>query len=294
MPRLTGTIDNSQTGFSVGTEHPMTSLDIGGQFGHSTNFKALASDTPHMKQRLIVRVMECPAGFDDLDDPEKWRKALVSIFERHAEQWSGIQSTIQVQTQETKFGHAGEMAEAPSKLTRARSNPSATYTDKYGRPISHFHIGWALNLLGDPETNVPNVVTRDDYEPREFLLDYYGATILWFIPDVTMRYVDFAWLSGGVFPKTMPPEEGTRDGTAPTELVNFNIEYAAVTQTGAGVKRLAQRVLNSMSLTGTNPYYRNAFLSDIDSNVLATSQTYQNQLDSIRADTTTDPVGTGN
>ena len=46
MARLSGTIDSSQTGFNVGNEHPTNSLDLGGQFGHSTNFKALASDTP--------------------------------------------------------------------------------------------------------------------------------------------------------------------------------------------------------------------------------------------------------
>lgn len=292
MPRLTGTIDDSQTGFNLGNEHPIVSLDHGGAFGHAVNWKALASDTPHLKQRLHVRVMECPEGFDDLDDPEKWRKALVSIFERHAEQWSGIQSTIQVQTQEMKYGHGGEVVEAVSKLTRARTTPNATYTDKYGRPISHFHIGWGLNLLGDPDTNIPNVVTREGYQPREFLLDYYSATVLWFIPDITMRYIDFAWLSGGVFPKSMPPEEGSRDGSAPTELINFSIEYAAVTQTGAGVKRLAQRILNQMRLTGTSPYYRNAFLDEVDANVMATEQTYQHQLDNIRKDTTTELVGT--
>lgn len=286
MARLTGTIDSSNTGFAQGQSQPILSLDLGGSYGHAPDFAALASDTPHTKQRLVVRVMECPRGFDHLDEPDKWRRALVSIFERHAVQWSGITSTLSLETREVKYGHAGEMAETPSKMTRARTTPQGQYIDKYGRPISHFHIGWGLNLLGDPETNIPAVVTREGFPGADFLLDYIGATVLWFIPDISWRYIDMAWLSGGMFPKqTFPPEEGTRDGSAGTDLVEFTMDYAAVTQTGIGVKRLAQKVLNQMVLTGTNTMYRNAFLSEIDANVKATMQTYENQLEKIAADT---------
>lgn len=283
MTRLAGTIATA-TGYTVGSQMPITDLALGGSFGHAIDWKSYNSDTPHVLPPMTVRVVEAPRGFEDLDEPAKWREALVACFERHARQWSGLNSTLTLDTAETEYGNAGEMIEAPKKMKRNRSNPQAQYVDKYGRPISLFHIGWGLNLLQDPETNVPNVVTRPGVTARDFLLDYIGATVLFFVTDKSMRYIDMAWLVTGMFPKSYPPEEGKRDSVAGGDMLEFDIEYTGITQTGNGVKLFAQKILNNMVLTYTNPMNRNAFASEIHADVLATDQTLQDQLANIAKD----------
>lgn len=284
MTRLAGTV-TPKTGYTVGSQMPIVDLANGGSFGHAIDWASYNTDTPHVLQPMTVRVIETPRGFDDLDEPEKWREALVATFERHARQWSGLTSTLSLDTAESDYGNAGEKIEAPRKMTRARSQPTAQYQDKYGRPISHLHIGWGLNLLQDPETNVPNVVTREGVDARDFLLDYIGATVLFFVTDKSMRYVDMAWLVTGMYPRSFPPEEGKRDSVAGGEMLEFDIEYTGITQTGNGVKLFAQKILNNMSLTLTNPMNREAFVSEIHADVLATDQTYQDQLERIAAST---------
>lgn len=284
MSRLAGTVIN-KTGYTAGSQMPIVDLALGGTFGHAIDWKSYNSDTPHVLQPMTVRVIEAPRGFEDLDEPEKWREALVACFERHARQWSGLNSTLTLDTAETEYGNAGEMIEAPKKMKRNRSQPQAQYIDKYGRPISLLHIGWGLNLLQDPETNVPNVVTREGVEARDFLLDYIGATVLFFTTDKSMRYIDMAWLVTGMFPKEFPPEEGKRDSVAGGDMLEFSISYTGITQTGNGVKMFAQKILNNMSLTFTNPMNRAAFVSEINADVLATDQTFQDQLEKMAADT---------
>lgn len=261
---------------------PMTNLDVGGQFGHMNDYPGYVSDTPHVPPPMVARVIECPRGFDVLDQPERWRSGFVSIVERLARNWSGMNSTLSLETREVPFGNAGEMIEAPAKMTRARSQPSSSFVERSGRPITHFINGWGTNLLLDPDSNVMNAVTRPGVELNDYLIDFYGATVLFFIPDRTWRYIDQAWLVAGMFPKTFPPVEGARDTTTGGDLIEFSIEWAGVTQTGTGVKRFAQQELNSMLLTGTNPLNRKAFIDEISADVLATNKTYRHQLDDIR------------
>ncbi len=268
--------------YARGGSMPMTNLDLGGQFGHATNYPDYVSDTPHIRMPMMARVVECPRGFQDMDNPTRWNSAYVSLIERHARTITGMNSTLSLETRETPFGAAGEMIEAPAKMSRARSTPQFTWIDRYGRPITKFWENYALNLLGDPETQIPNVATRADAAVEDFLLDYIGGTILFFIPDRTFKYIDQAWLTTGFFPKTFPQVEGTRDVTVGNDLLEISMEFTGVTQQGVGVNTFAKEILNTMSITNTNPSYRRAFISEISADTLATNQTYRDQLELLK------------
>lgn len=285
MPRPQETIIGADA-YNRGGSMPMTNLDRGGQFGHATNYPDYISDTPHVRMPMIARVIETPRGFIHMDNPARWNAAYVSLIERHPRTITGMTSTLSLETRETPFGAAGEMIEAPSKMTRARSTPQFTWIDRYGRPITHFWNNYGLELLGDPDTQIPNVATRANVSVQDFLLDYIGGTILFFIPDRTFKHIDQAWLTTAFFPKdTFPTVEGTRDVTVGNDLQEISMSFAGVTQQGVGVNQFAKEILNTMSITNTNPSYRRAFINEITADTLATNQTYRDELEKLRQDT---------
>lgn len=272
--------------YARGGTMPMTNLDLGGQFGHSTNYPDYVSDTPHVRMPMIARVIECPRGFQQMDNPARWNAAYVSLIERHARTITGMTSTLSLETRETPFGAAGEMIEAPAKMSRARSTPQFTWIDRYGRPITKFWENYGLELIGDPDTQIPNVATRPGVQVEDFLLDYIGGTILFFIPDRTFRHIDQAWLTTAFYPKTFPQVEGTRDVTVGNDLLELSMEFTGVTMSTVGVNAFAKEILDTMSITNTNPNYRRAFVNEISADALATNQTYRDSLEELKKQNT--------
>lgn len=277
MARLLGTIVGNK-GYGIGRNTPMVGLDMGGQFGQQVEFAQYVSSAPYVRRNLIALVIEAPRGFDDLPDPEYWRSAFKNLVELHPKSIEGFNAQLTVETQETPFGGAGEMIESPSNVTRARSTPSFSFVERYGRPISTFFDMWILELVMDPITKVPNVVTRTGANVADLLPDYIGGTILVFEPDPTYTKVDKAWLTTNFFPKTGAPVEGRRDLTAGGEQLEFTIEFAGISTSSAGVVAFAQRLLDEMSQTGSNPNLRPAFVDGISADVKAAETGYANQI----------------
>ncbi len=277
MARLTGTILNGK-GYGVGRQNPMVDLDMGGQMGQQTEMAEYVSSAQYVRRNLIARVIEAPKGFDKLPDVDKWRSAFKALIELHAKSIEGFNSQLTVETQETPFGGAGEMIESPSNVTRARSNPSFGFVERYGRPISTFFDMWIMELIMDPITKTPNVVTRGDVTDVDLLPDFIGATVIFFEPDPTYTKVDKAWLCTNMFPKAGAPVEARRDLTAGGETVEFNIEFTAISQVGAGVVMFAQKLLDEMNLTGANPNLRPAFIDQISEDIKKGEHGYAEQI----------------
>ena len=97
---------------------------------------------------------------------------LKHLVEVQAKSIEGLNATITVDYTETPVGGAGEMQEDVSNVTRQRSNPTFTWTEKYGKPINAFLEYWIFQLLGDPESKIPQVVTRGTKKPTDLLPDY--------------------------------------------------------------------------------------------------------------------------
>lgn len=276
MSRLSNTILGDK-GYGIGRGTPMVDLVNGGQFGQQVDFPAYVSNSQYVRRNLIARLIEAPRGFEYLPDPDKFRAALKALVELHPKSIEGFNSQLTVETQEQQFGGAGEAQEAVSNVTRARSNPSFGYVEKYGRPITTFFDSWITELLMDPITKTPNIITRPENAGRltqiDLLPDFIGMTVLFFEPDPTFTRVDKAYLCTNMFPKSGAPVEARRDLTSGGEQVEFNIEFTAITQVGNGVNQFAQQLLDQMNLSGTNPNLRPAFLDRISSDVTAVEDT---------------------
>lgn len=258
-----------KVGYAIGKDQPMVDLKNGAQMGYQPDYASLVSNSAYVKRNLITFLVESPRGFQDLDNPDRWVGTLKALVELHAKTIEGLQSTLTVEYSETPVGGAGEMQEDVTNVTRARSNPSFTWTEKYGKPINAFLDGWILNLIMDPQTKFPAVVTRGSKKPTDLLPDYNGMTVMFVEPDPTHTKVVQAWLCTNMRPKTGGDVTGRRDLTAAGETVDYQVEFTAVTQVGAGVNKFAQRLLDEMTLTGANPNLRPAFVDQITADVKA-------------------------
>ena len=272
-----------QVAFAQGRQAPTLDPSLGGQFGFGNDYPSWVSNAQYIRRNLICRLLEAPRGFADLPEPSVMVNTLKALVELKCLRIEGLQAQLTVDVQATPFGGAGEQQEDPTKVTRQVSEPSFTWNEKYGRPINLFHETWITELIMDPITNYPNVVTRVGVTPADLLPDYRAATMLFIEPDPTHRFVDKAWLCTNMFPKNGGEKTGRKDHTAPGDALEYNIPYSAITQVGLGVNQLAQTLLDQMNLTGANPNLRPAFVNQVEADVLASANGYAEQIASAGA-----------
>lgn len=250
-----------------------------GQQGLRTHFEGYVSNAAYVRRNIIAVLVEAPRGFQDLPNPDKWVATLKNLIELHANSIEGLQSTLTVDFVENAVGGAGEMQEDLSNVTRARSTPTFTWTEKYGKPINRFLTGWITNLMMDPITKVPRVSmgVASGEGPSDLLPDYTGCTILFIEPDPTHTSVVEAWLCTNMHPKTAGEVLGSRDLTSGGESSTYSVEFTSLTQVGYGVDTLAQRFLDELSMSGVNPNVQPAFVEEIEADIRKSESGYREQ-----------------
>ena len=251
---------------------PIIDLKKGGQFGHRMDYAALASATPYVRQNLIAILLEAPRGFQYMDRPEIWRASLKSIIEEQSKSITGLNSTLKIENVEQAVGGAGEQISAVSNVTREQSRPVHSINEKYNMSVATFINTWILELMMDPETKYPNIITRGDKRSQltDHLADFYGATVIYFEPDPIFRHVIKAWLCYFVRPADEGVTiEGSRDLTTGKEELSVDLTMTAVSQVGAGPIELAQKILDSLNPTNANPWQRPANIDQVSADVRA-------------------------
>lgn len=272
MARLTDTFISSGNNPYHSHEAPLVDLKNGGQFGHMMDYKALASSTPYVRQNLIAILLEAPRGFKLMPNPDLWHSSLKAIIEEQSKSITGLNSTLKIENVEHAVGGAGEQIAAVSNVTREQSRPAHSINEKYNMPVATFINSWILELMMDPETKYPNIITRGDRRAQltDHLADFYGATVLYFEPDPIFRHVIKAWLCYFVRPSDEGVQmEGSRDLTSGKEELTVDLTMTATTQVGAGVNRLAQKILDSLNPTNTNPWQRPTAVDGVNADVSA-------------------------
>lgn len=275
--RIQGTILGSSA-FGKQTQAPMLNPAIGGQMGIMTDFAAYVNNAAYVRRNIIALLIAAPRGFRDLDNPEIWEQTLKALVEVHPKSIDGLNSTLNVEHVENAVGGAGEMQQDLSNVTRTRSVPAFTWTEKYGKPIKAFLNGWVQMLMMDPITKAPGIIASGR-RPNDLLPDYTAMTVLFFEPDPTFTKVQEAWLCTNMRPNNQIAETtGRRDLTQAGESLDYNVEFTALTQVGQRVIDFAQERLSAMVMTGMNPYLtQNAFTSRIDPYVADVPNGYMEQ-----------------
>lgn len=267
MSRLAGQILTGE--FARNYDSPMVDLRLGGQDGYAPNLEAWLGHQSYVQRNLVALLIEAPVGFQFLPQPDYWVGALKALIELHPKSISGMAAGLEVETNENSVSGGGEMQQDPTNVTRARTIPSFTYVEKYGRPIQTFIYEWITNLIADPDSKVANIATLAGVRPTDLLADMYACTVLFFEPDPTHSTVLKAWLTTNMYPKGTGDITGKRELSAAMETGEITIEWTGISQSTLGVRLFAQALLDSINFTNANPNLAPAFVQQIDPNVLA-------------------------
>lgn len=278
MSRYSDTMMPDRKGFAVGATQRMSNVGQGGVYGWSPNPNAWVSKTGYVRRNVTPIVLRGPSGFRFLNDPDYWYAGLRAVFETMPLSIDGLNSTLTVSASDTPYGGAGEMFQDPTNVTRDRTSPQFQIPDLYGAPVNALLEGWITQLIMDPETKTAMVNTLGREIPADMMADIYTMDMLFFEADPQQAQVIRAWIVYNMFPLSGGEVIGKRDITAEMDQVRYNIPMAGFAQTGAGVKVFAQKVLESIRITGANPLHRKTYLEGIDADILKANTGWGNQI----------------
>ncbi len=268
MSRLTEAL-LAGAGFSAGQTQPMLDPTYGGQEGWAPRYTQWISNQAYIRRNVICILLEAPKFFQYMPNPQVWTQVLKSLVETQTRTIDGMNATLSVATQDHPIGGSGEVQHEYTNVTRTPSEPTMTFVEKYGIPITTFFYNWITYGMMDVESKYPSVVTLSGAKPTDYLADQYSMTCLFIEPDPIHQHVMRSWITGNMFPKTSGEIEAKRDMTEEGSQLVLSIPFTGFSQFGLGVDIMAQQILDSINLTNANPYLRPGFIQNISSTVNA-------------------------
>jgi hypothetical protein len=274
----------------VGADHSVTAgrtraLNIaqGGQQGAMSDPKRWVSSASYTRQKIIAVLVEAPGHMKLMDDGPDRIAMLKSLVEVMATSITGLTSKLDVNFGEHKVNNAGEVHHTPTKVNRAVSVPTFVWPEKEGKVIHNLMSQWITELVADPETGHPALITKDSWNQNkpEFLPDAISMTVLFIEPSRDLSKVTSAWLCSNMIPKTSGEDEGKRVIGEDNETVEHTIEFTATTQIGTHVDTLAQTYLDALVKTGFQPAALPAAYDKISSDVLAGGESYASKVEEV-------------
>lgn len=283
MSRNSTTLMPNDKGYAIGTTHPILDLRTGGQMGYGPDFTELISSAVHIRRPLIPVLLRAPSGFQDLPNPEYWVGTLRALMEEGFQSIDGLRTGREYEFSSTPVGGAGEIQEDIVNATIPRTELTYNFRERYGMAVNMFFTGWGDRLMMHPETKYATIATLGK-TPEDMLPDRYTCSMLFFEPDATHRQIINAWVGDYIMPKVAGTVEGKRDMTAAGEVIDYSIPFTGIWQSNtAGVKKLAQAVLDSLTIIGADPNMRPAALDSIDSLVTRERTGYGDQIEKFRS-----------
>ncbi len=279
MARLTEAL-LQQKAFGSNANQPMLDLTYGGQQGWAPNLKEWISNQAYVRRNLVCILLESPKFFTLMPDPDKWVSTLKSLVELHARSIEGFNAALTVDVDSHPVGGAGELQDEVINVTRARTEPSFTFIEKYGRPIQTFIQHWIEYALMNPETKYALLGTLEN-KPDDMLADWFSMSCLFFEPDPTHSKIVQAWVTTNMYPKETGEITGKRDLTSASEILTLTIPFTGISQYGLGVNLFAQKILDTINHTKANPYLTPSFVSDISSDVAKAAEGYKKGIENM-------------
>ncbi len=272
MSRLQDTL-LTDSAYTRGSSAPMINLNRG-QMAFANDYRAWVQNAAHVRQNLIPLVLEAPRALDYLPDEKYyWLTAFRTIMEEMAIRIQGLNAGYEVSIDNSnRIGGGGQLQHELTKVREVISNPSFQWQDKYNQAIAKFWRRYIWMFMGDPNSDVPGIVTLPGVEINDWLPDNYTFSMAFIEPDRTHRHVVNAWIMSNMMPDKSGDIIGSRDKGGDGELTTVDINFNGFAQTGDGVNQVCQELLNEIRITGASPFQRRGFIDRI-----------QGQLADIRA-----------
>lgn len=249
--------------YGAGVNRRMSDLRYGGQFGYSPDFTTWVNMHPYVSRNLIPILVEPPLFFRTMPNPDVWIAALRSLVETMPRSIQGLNGELQVSTASTPFGGAGQEFEVYTNVKEQKPEIQFTWVERVGMPIQRFLQSWIRYGMMDQNTKVATVNTIAGSQLSDMMADQYSMTMLFIEPDEMHRFVTQAWLVTNMFPKSSGTNTAKMDKASDMEMREYSVQFAGISQYGAGVDDFAQTVLSTMKITGADPHAREAFQTQI-------------------------------
>lgn len=254
---------------SLGGNANALNLAEGGFFGWSPDLANALSEQGYVRKPLEVVVIESPRFFNLMPNPTQWHASFRNLFERKATRVEGFNAGLTVETDDHAAGGAGELMQEPTNVVRARTEPSFSFVELYGRPIQRFHDLWIRYAIMDPDAKYALLTTLGSNTPTDLLADWYSATVLVYEPDPIHRGIEKAWLTTNFYPLNNGEVSGVRDLTTASELLRLTIPYAGLSAVGNGIDAFAKEIMDFTNLSNADPFNKASFIKEIAPDILA-------------------------
>lgn len=284
----------------VQTRFKSTNLAVGGQFGWMPDLREIHGWQQYVPRNAIFLVLETPRFLNYLPNPEIFRESYRCLVEKHAKKISGWKQGLKATVTEQAIGGAGEMLQIAGDMKRDRTEPVLDFDEKEGRPIQRLLEILMRYGIMDPDTKTALISTLiasaqanggsmndlgpdvgDDGLPKDWLLDWFGGTILAYETDITDRFVDKATITTNFWPHETGAIDMTRDLNAGKEMLELSIPFSGASVSGYAVVQVAQRIHDSIKKAHTAPANNPAFIQDIEPLLRSNKSGYIAQKDQL-------------
>jgi hypothetical protein len=222
--------------------------------GDNTIQENWVNNAAHITRNLIPICLATPEGlklFNDASLTKRLQKTYVEIHESGMESITGLRVGLTVETEEHSIGWSGEKQKETIKTTRVVSEPTYKFRERQHKPISRF-IGDVLvrYLDMDPDTQRPLIATVSDKIKAGYVYsaDHKAGIMLFIEPDIAMKTVIEAFICYNFYPiGDVAHSESKLDLEGSGEMVEYEIEYSAITASNAGVRAIGQNFLDNLN-----------------------------------------------
>lgn len=285
MKRLSTSLMGADQAFAAGATAPMVSIAGSGQQGFVHDLGTTLSNAAYVSKPVVCLVLNGPRGFQDLPNSEIYYSTLKELLEDNSRTITGLRATLTADFTSNQIGHGTEVQEDIAKVTRERSVPVHTHTERYGKPINRFYTTWIEYFLGSGENSIPKIATLGlSSGPADLLPDYTSATCLYIEPDPLHKNVVEAWLITNMHPKTAGQVEAGRDLSTPGQTIDYSIEFTGIGAYGPAIRAMAQQIWNEINLVGADTGNRQAFITAVGADIAAEDAAgYKAAVDDLKA-----------
>lgn len=257
------------------TTAPVTNLSYGNQNGYMPKPQEYIASASFVQSDVICLLVEAPLGFEYFENPKECRTILKTLVEESAKTIEGLNSTLTVETVDTPIGATSEVHQDIARVTRARTEPVFTFSERMGRAVASFHELWITMLGLTPETSKPGIINfNTNVKPEMFTPAFKSMTCLFIEPDVSFSRVIRSWLVHNMFPLSSGDITGRRDQQTGGSNIDLSITYSGVTQVGYHVTQFAQQQLSRLRLIGNHPDECEPYLDARKSNIESIDRGY--------------------
>ena len=199
-----------------------------------------------------------------LPDGDSLAAQLKALIELHPLSIGGLNQTITNNFDEKNLGNSGEVMQSHVRTVRERSNPTFTFAELDGKPITRLMRYWTHMLLQDEESSVPGIVGEDLYQAAGSPLltpDMKSMTVMFIEPTHNRASVNAVYLCSNMMPITITDEITSTKGED-SESPTVEIAFTAITQV-TGMETLAVAYIESLDKNGYSPAALGSMVQDI-------------------------------